>query len=184
MAASKVNLLFIFIALAMAPILHHANAVDVANEWCGRTTHKSICLSIVEADRRGNLKTSPNGIGTILTDKALATAAATSAKISRVLKRATNRHEIAALKSCSAGYNRAISSLRSAHFKVINRQTYPTLLAAISNANDEPRDCELSFQEPPAIASPISAENWRLRDICATTLDIINLVVCKSPEFC
>ncbi|XP_011089123.1 pectinesterase inhibitor-like [Sesamum indicum] len=181
MAAAKINSLLILIALAMAPTLHQANAADITAGLCGQTTPKAVCVLLVEADPRANLKTSPNGIATILRDKASATASATSAKISSLLRGATNRREIAALKSCSAGYNRAISSLRSADFKVIDRRTYATLVAAISNANDEPRDCELSFQEPPAVRSPISAENERLREICATTLEIINLRVCRTP---
>ncbi|KAK6140392.1 hypothetical protein DH2020_025862 [Rehmannia glutinosa] len=187
MAGNQVNLLLIIsiALLTMAPILHQANAaVDVANKWCRRTTHSATCLSIVEADRRAHLKHSPNGIATILTDKALATAAAISIKIAKLLETATNRHEVAALKSCFAGYSGAITSLRSAYFKVINRQTYSSLVADISDANDEPRDCELTFQEPPAVRSPITAENERLRDICDTTLEIINLVVCKSSSFC
>ncbi|PIN02987.1 hypothetical protein CDL12_18019 [Handroanthus impetiginosus] len=184
MATNKINSLFIFITLiSMAPHLHRAVA-NLARDWCTRTTHSATCLSIVNADRRANLKTSPNGLATILRDKALTTAQATLIKITSLSRRARNPHEIAALKSCSAGYLRAISSLKTAKFAVINRDVYGIVLGAISDANDEPRDCELAFQEPPAIPSPISANNNRLRDILATNLEIINLIVCNSPSFC
>lgn len=184
MAPNSLTQLLIFIALATPLALHQANAADPATALCGRTTHAALCLSTVRADNRAALKTSPNGIATILRDSALATSGSTSAKIRTLLRSANNKHVVESLKSCLEGYGTAIASLKSANFGVINRQTYGTIIAAVSDANDEPRDCELSFQEPPAVPSPISAENQRLREVLATTLEIVNLVVCGNPKFC
>ncbi|KAL6569992.1 hypothetical protein OROMI_014506 [Orobanche minor] len=180
------NLLFICVSLAISPnIILQVDAADVSNEWCGRTYRKADCLSIIMADKRANLKTGPNGLATILRDRAVATAVDTSLKIATLLKKATHKREVATLRSCSADYFDAINTLTTADFNLMNRQTYPTLVAVIHTGNDKARDCEFSFQEPPAhIRSPITAENERLREICDTTLQIINLVVCNSVSSC
>ncbi|XP_073024360.1 pectinesterase inhibitor-like [Primulina eburnea] len=180
----KLNLGFLCLSLAVALIFHQTKSANVEQQYCKRTTNGALCLSIIEADPRATLKTTPIGLCTILRDKALATAGATSAKISGLLKRATNPHLVSSLKTCFSGYSSAISSLKSVDFRVINPQTYVGLVGSMSDASDVPRDCELSFQEPPAIQSPISAENERLRVICATTMEMVNLVECNRPSFC
>ncbi|KAL6493844.1 hypothetical protein OROGR_031753 [Orobanche gracilis] len=180
------NLLFIFISLALSPnIILQVDAADVSDEWCGRTYRKADCLSIVMADKRANLKTSPNGLATILRDRAVATAVDTSLKIATFLKKAIDKREVTTLRSCSADYFDAIDTLTTADFKVMDHKTYPTLVAVIDVGNDKARDCEFSFRDPRSpIRSPISAENERLREICAITLQIINLVVCNSVSSC
>ncbi|GER34119.1 signal peptidase complex catalytic subunit SEC11, partial [Striga asiatica] len=67
---------------------------------------------------------------------------ATLAKIKSLLKTAVDKHEVSSLRTCSAGYARAIASLKRADFRTISGGTYVALIKAISDANDEPRDCE------------------------------------------
>ncbi|KAL3619982.1 hypothetical protein CASFOL_034894 [Castilleja foliolosa] len=177
------NLLFVLISLTV--LLRASNAADVSTALCDRTSNKGLCLSIVGSDRRGNLKTSPNGVAAILRDSALSTVASTQFKISTLLRTATaGGRAFTSLRACSAQYVIPASTLRVANFGTINRAVYTTLLEDINEAKEGPVNCESSFQQAPAIPSPLTAENQKLRDILVIIENVINIVVCNHPSAC
>ncbi|KAL3622601.1 hypothetical protein CASFOL_034012 [Castilleja foliolosa] len=184
MASYKQNLLILFtlfITLAMSPTLLRA---DVASDLCGRTTHKPLCLTIVNQDRRADLKTSPNGIAKILLDRAVDTTIAAMSKIDKLLPEPTNKRLRESLLKCNTDYFETINTLTTANLKEINRQTYPTLVNVIRTGIDKPSDCESSFHKLPAVSSPVTMENYGIKEDSATTLEVISLVVCNKPSSC
>ncbi|KAL9175448.1 hypothetical protein ABFS82_02G112800 [Erythranthe guttata] len=171
--------LIIFIALTfiLTNTLDRVNATDPGTGLCRQTTHNDLCLSILKADPRSDLKFSPSGVATILRDSALSTSADAAAKTTDLLKSASDKQEIASLKSCSGGYSSAISSLKSIKFDVIDRTTYPSMVAAVNAGTVAGRDCEASFKKGAGVPSPLTAVNGRLGDVCDTLLEIISYAV-------
>ncbi|KAK4477555.1 hypothetical protein RD792_016787 [Penstemon davidsonii] len=129
-----------------------------------------------KADPRQDLKNSPNGLCSILRERAVSDAIATSSKISNLLKTTTNRYAVQCLRICADSYQISIMRLRSADFRVISRQGYVSLARGVSDAFDLTSDCEDTFTERPGTPpSPLTSENQSLVNIVRLVLEIINL---------
>ncbi|KAL3622602.1 hypothetical protein CASFOL_034013 [Castilleja foliolosa] len=180
MASYKQNL-FISLAILLSPTLLRA---DVASDLCGRTTHKPLCLTIVNQDRRSDLKTSPNGLAKILLDRAVDTTFAAMDKVNKLLPGTTDKRLKESLSTCSSDYFNTINTLTIVNLKEINRQTYPNLVNVIRTGIDKPSHCESSFHKLPAVSSPVTMENYGIKEDIATTLEVISLAVCNKLSSC
>ncbi|KAL3516175.1 hypothetical protein ACH5RR_023077 [Cinchona calisaya] len=153
-------------------------------QFCQRTTHSGTCIFVILADPRINLRTTPNGLGTILNDKAKSVTATTSSKISTLLKRSTNPKLGRDLQICSDIYDRNKDRLKQ-DFSSFNRAKYLNIVTALGGVFDEAGDCERIFKEPSSpIASPLTVENQNLRTLVETTLQILNLIECNKIAAC
>ncbi|CAI9110560.1 OLC1v1010611C1 [Oldenlandia corymbosa var. corymbosa] len=147
--------------------LSNAVAATDFRQLCGQTSHKDVCISVIQSDPRNNLKNSPSAICTILNDKA---------------QSATDPFLSEDLKSCSADYDEIVSTLKALNFSVLNNQTYVDLNIGLSLVASRPDDCEDSFKlnQPKPIRSPLTADNKILGDIISTTWNVLNLDHCGN----
>ncbi|KAG8363068.1 hypothetical protein BUALT_BualtUnG0007700 [Buddleja alternifolia] len=169
------------IAIALTFVVQQSNAVDF-HQWCQRTSHNNLCVSVVMADPRNNLKTSPNGICRILTDKAITIANANAARISDLQKKSTGRIT-GPLRTCSTEYDKMRYDLKGFDFTVLNHENYIPLVANVGGAAGTPGDCEGAFKEF-HIPSPLTNANKNLEDILVAVLEIINLNECNKINSC
>ncbi|KAL3813489.1 hypothetical protein ACJIZ3_014757 [Penstemon smallii] len=183
---NNIVVFFCLATLAHALAIHQVNAAnDLVRQLCQRTTNNNLCLSIIEADPRQDLKNSPNGLCTILRERAVSNAIATSSKISNLLKTTTNRYAVQCLQICADSYQISIMRLRSADFRVISRQGYVSLAGGVAVASDATHDCEGTFTERPGTPpSPLTSENQSLEDVVRLVLEIINLTICNKVASC
>ncbi|KAG8363692.1 hypothetical protein BUALT_Bualt19G0048800 [Buddleja alternifolia] len=90
-------------------------ANDLVHRLCQRIRNNNVCTSIIEAGPQNNLKSSPNGLCTILRDKAVANVIATKAKISNVLRRTTQPYVVQCLQACSDSLEEKLFTLKLHH---------------------------------------------------------------------
>ncbi|KAL3618243.1 hypothetical protein CASFOL_038564 [Castilleja foliolosa] len=164
------------------------NTDDLIGKWCSRTERKELCVKLIEADPRKELKSSPNGFCEIVRDKAVKVYVATNSKIPSIVNRTTVPFVRRCLiDECSEGYIQAIDHLKSLDFSVISRETYQNLAVSTSYGYTNPWDCEHCFKEgPPGLSIPpeLASDNRNLENAPIIIADIINLVVCNKIEAC
>ncbi|KAL3618237.1 hypothetical protein CASFOL_038558 [Castilleja foliolosa] len=161
---------------------------DLISKWCSRTEKKELCVKLIEADPREELKRSPNGFCEIVRDKAVKDYVAANSRIPAILKRTTVPFVRSCLiGECSEGYTQAIDKLKSLDFSVISRETYQNLAVSTSYGYTNPWDCEHCFKEgPPGLSIPpdLASDNRNLENAPSIIAIIINLVVCNKIEAC
>ncbi|KAL3834642.1 hypothetical protein ACJIZ3_009378 [Penstemon smallii] len=156
-------------------------ANDLVRQMCGRTDNNNLCVSIIEADPRENLKNSPNGLCGILRDKAVSIAVATTPKISNLLKTTTNTYARQCLQICLNSYEKSIMELKSVDFREINHRNYGSLGIVVSYGSLGPEDCEECFAERPGTPpSPLKPENKNMLNVVNLVLEILNLTICNK----
>ncbi|KAG8363069.1 hypothetical protein BUALT_BualtUnG0007800 [Buddleja alternifolia] len=134
------------IAIALTFVVQQSNAVDF-HQWCQRTSHNNLCVSVVMADPRNNLKTT---------------------RISDLQKKFTGRIT-GPLRTCSTEYDKMRYDLKGFDFTVLNHENYIPLVANVGGAAGTPGDCEGAFKEF-HIPSPLTNANKNLEDILVTVL--------------
>ncbi|KAL3618234.1 hypothetical protein CASFOL_038555 [Castilleja foliolosa] len=160
---------------------------DLISKWCSRAGLKELCVKLIEADPRKELKSSPNGFCEILRDKAVKDYVATNSRIPDILKRTTDPFVRRCLiDECSEGYIQAIDNLKSLDFSVINRETYYNL-TRVSYGFNNPDFCEHCFKEgPPGLSIPpeLASDNRNLENAPIIIAGIVNLMVCGTTAAC
>ncbi|KAL3618233.1 hypothetical protein CASFOL_038561 [Castilleja foliolosa] len=161
---------------------------DLIGKWCSRTEKKELCVKLIEADPRKELKSSPNGFCEIVRDKAVKDYVATHSRIPAILKRTTDPFVRRCLiGECSEGYIQAIDNLKSLDFSVISRETYSNLAASVAYGYSNPWFCEHCFKEgPPGLSIPpeLASDNRNLENAPGIIADIVNLMVCGTIAAC
>ncbi|KAL3834643.1 hypothetical protein ACJIZ3_009379 [Penstemon smallii] len=178
----SIAILALVTALVIDQQVNAAN--DLVRQMCGRTDNNNLCVSIIEADPRENLKNSPNGLCGILRDRALSNAVATTPKISNLLKTTTNTYARECLQICLDSYEKSIMELKSVDFREINDRNYGSLVIKVSYGSLGPEDCEESFTERPGTPpSPLKPENNNQVKVVNLALEILNLTLqSKRPR--
>ncbi|KAL6546508.1 hypothetical protein OROMI_022229 [Orobanche minor] len=159
---------------------------DVVHRWCSMTDNNKLCVSVIDADSRSNLKNSLNGLCAIIRDRVVADATVTQNKIiPNLLKKTTNFYVNRCLKDCLENYDDGIYSLKSIDFSHIEGKTYYIDISAhIAAGLDEVTECESCFTEQPGTPSPLTSNNDKFVKIGILVAEILNLVNCNKTEAC
>jgi pectinesterase inhibitor-like protein len=181
-ASFKLILTFLVASASLLLLTESARPIDF-HQWCKRTTHVDICNSIIQNDPRTNLKTSPSGILTILTDRAKAVVATCASKVVFLLKSPSSSPQLKeGLKKCWIAYKRATQTLALQDYSVVNKDTYKKLNFNLGRVYDQPVICETAFQAP--VKSPLTPEDTDIMNIAEANAQILNIYECNQPTAC
>ncbi|KAI5675561.1 hypothetical protein M9H77_06511 [Catharanthus roseus] len=185
---SLIQLVILLLSLLSSPIFLtkcDSAAIDF-HQWCQRTSNVDVCNAIIQNDPRADLKTSPSGILTILTEKAKSVVALCSFKVVVLLESRNSSPQLKkGLERCWIAYKRANQTLdKQNYYGVINKDTYRDLNCNLGRVYDQPVICETAFGDQPGIRPPLTPEDVNLMTIAQVNAQILNIFFCNQTESC
>jgi pectinesterase inhibitor-like protein len=124
MASIKISLIFVF-SLLLLSFTNCGKAIEDFHQWCRKTTHSQICISIISQYPAEYLKRDPTGCCWILNDKARDIAGSALNNISDLLKGSVGSYDKDLLQHSYALYSDIDYIVYNFDFSVLNHQNYP-----------------------------------------------------------
>ncbi|XP_068649220.1 putative invertase inhibitor [Aristolochia californica] len=161
-----------------------ATSSQLVRQTCRRAASSNpyldydFCVASLQADRRSS-STDLRGLGIITTNLAEANVTETEKKIDGLQAEASDSYDKNRLEDCKEMYSFAFSELKDAEV-AFYLERYSDANIFLSAALDYSVNCEDSWQEEVGHASPLTAENYNLQQLCRIGLAITNFF---SPDF-
>lgn len=175
-------ILSIFVALFR---FGHPQSLDF-QVVCQRTTFTSLCNEIIDASGSANLKKTPTGVLTILSDKAKSYIITTQTQIGDLLRGNPSSRLKYSLQTCSDQYTNAQSALKMLFWSELSSTNYPDYVEALGKVLDGVNACKNAFIGYPPIPtpSPINVYIVDAKMAIELTLQVLHLNICNRITAC
>ncbi|KAF4364100.1 hypothetical protein CsatB_029727 [Cannabis sativa] len=141
---------------------------DLISNACSKALYKDLCEKTLRADPSSGSATL-GGLAKIALQAAASSAKNTQAQITSLLKTATDKSVIAALKDCSDNYDSANEELGDS-LKAIDAKHYDDVKTWVSASMTDGDSCQSGFKG----SSPLTQANTKFSQLCSNVLALTN----------